>query len=48
MIVALATGIVPPAVAGLVAAGALVLPRVLTSEGAYRASTGRRSCSSPG
>ena len=36
MIVALATGIVPSAVAGLVAAGLLVLTRVLTPEGAYR------------
>jgi di/tricarboxylate transporter len=36
MIVALATGIVPSAVAGLVAAGALVLTRVLTPEAAYR------------
>ena len=36
MIVALATGIVPSAVAGLVAAGALVVTRVLTSEAAYR------------
>ena len=36
MIVALATGIVPSAVAGLVAASALVVTRVLTSEAAYR------------
>jgi di/tricarboxylate transporter len=36
MIVALATGIVPSAVAGLVAAGALVVTRVLSSEAAYR------------
>jgi di/tricarboxylate transporter len=36
MIVALATGIVPSAVAGLVAAGALVVTRVLTPEAAYR------------
>ena len=36
MIVALATGVVPSAVAGLLAAGALVLTGVLTSEGAYR------------
>ncbi|HEX5828644.1 MAG TPA: SLC13 family permease, partial [Candidatus Limnocylindrales bacterium] len=36
MILALATGIVPSAVAGLVAAGALVLTRVLTPEAAYR------------
>ena len=36
MILALATGIVPSAVAGLVAAGLLVLTRVLTPEGAYR------------
>jgi di/tricarboxylate transporter len=36
MVVALATGIVPSVVAGLVAAGALVVTRVLTSEAAYR------------
>jgi di/tricarboxylate transporter len=36
MIVALATGIVPSAVAGLVAAGALVVTRVLTPDAAYR------------
>lgn len=36
MVLALATGIVPPAVAGLVAASAMVLLRVLTVEGAYR------------
>jgi len=36
MIVALATGIVPSAVAGLVAAGLLVLLRVLSVEAAYR------------
>jgi di/tricarboxylate transporter len=36
MVVALATGIVPSAVAGPVAAGLLVLLRVLTPEAAYR------------
>ncbi|MDY0087337.1 MAG: SLC13 family permease [Coriobacteriia bacterium] len=36
MVLALATGWVPPAVASLVAAGAMVLTRVLTPEGAYR------------
>jgi len=36
MIVALATGIVPSAVAGLVAAGLLVLTRVLSVDAAYR------------
>jgi di/tricarboxylate transporter len=36
MVVLLATGAVPPAVAGLLAAGALVLLRVLTVEQAYR------------
>jgi di/tricarboxylate transporter len=36
MIVMLATGIVPSAVAGLLAAGALVLSRVLSPEAAYR------------
>jgi di/tricarboxylate transporter len=36
MIVALATGVVPSAVAGLVAAGALVLLRVVSIDGAYR------------
>jgi di/tricarboxylate transporter len=36
MVLALATGVVPPAVAGLVAACAMVLLRVLTVEGAYR------------
>lgn len=37
MIVLLATGVVPPVVAGLLAAVAMVLSRVLTSEHAYRA-----------
>jgi di/tricarboxylate transporter len=37
MILLLATGAAPPAVAGLLAAGALVLLRVLTLEQAYRA-----------
>jgi di/tricarboxylate transporter len=36
MVVLLATGAVPPAVAGLLAAGAIVLGRVLTIEEAYR------------
>jgi di/tricarboxylate transporter len=36
MVVLLATGAVPPAVAGLLAAGALVVGRVLTMEQAYR------------
>jgi di/tricarboxylate transporter len=36
MVILLATGAVPPAVAGLLAAGALVLLGVLTSEQAYR------------
>lgn len=37
MVVLLATGLVPPAVAGLLAAGALVLTQVLSVEQAYRA-----------
>lgn len=36
MIVLLATGLVPPAAAGLLAAGAIVVSRVLTIEQAYR------------
>jgi di/tricarboxylate transporter len=36
MVILLATGAVPPAVAGLLAAGALILTRVLTLEQAYR------------
>ena len=36
MVVLLATGLVPPAVAGLLAAGALVLSHVLTVDQAYR------------
>ncbi len=36
MVVLLATGAVPPAVAGLLAAGAIILARVLTIEQAYR------------
>jgi di/tricarboxylate transporter len=36
MVVLLATGAVPPAVAGLLAAGAIVVTRVLTIEQAYR------------
>ena len=36
MVALLATGIAPPAVAGLLAAGAIVLVRVLTIEQAYR------------
>jgi di/tricarboxylate transporter len=39
MVILLATGIVPSAVAGLLAASALVLLRVLTIEQAYRAIT---------
>jgi di/tricarboxylate transporter len=37
MVIALVTGIVPSAIAGLVAASAMVLLRVVTPEGAYRA-----------
>jgi len=37
MVVLLATGLVPPAVAGLLAAGALILTRVLTVPQTYRA-----------
>src|SRR5262245_55029232 len=37
MVAALATGAVPPAVAGLAAAGALVVSRVTTMDQAYRA-----------
>ena len=37
MVVLLATGIVPSVVAGLLAAGAMVLLRVVSPEGAYRA-----------
>jgi len=36
MVVVLATGILPPAVAGLLAAGAIVVSRVLTIDQAYR------------
>ena len=36
MVVLLATGAVPPAVAGLLAAGAIVLTGVLTVDEAYR------------
>ena len=36
MVVLLATGAVPPAIAGLLAAGAIILARVLTIEQAYR------------
>ena len=39
MIVLLVTGIVPPAVAGLLAAGTLIVLRVLTMEQAYRSVT---------
>ena len=42
MVVLLATGAVPPAVAGLLAAGAIVLARVLTIERPTAASRGRR------
>jgi di/tricarboxylate transporter len=37
MVVLLATGVVPPAVAGLLAAGALILTHVVTVEQSYRA-----------
>lgn len=37
MVVLLATGIVPPVVAGLLAAGAIVLTRIMTIEQSYRA-----------
>lgn len=37
MIVLLATGLVPPAVAGMLAAGAIVLSGILTAEQSYRA-----------
>jgi len=37
MVFLLATGLVPPAVAGLLAAGAIVLSRILTVEQSYRA-----------
>ena len=37
MVVLLATGFVPPAVAGLLAAGAIVLSRIMTVDQAYRA-----------
>ncbi len=37
MVFLLATGLVPPAVAGLLAAGALVLSRIMTVEQSYRA-----------
>ena len=47
MVVLLATGVVPSVVAGLLAAGAMVLLRVVSPEGAYRAISGRRSCSWP-
>ena len=37
MVIALATGVVPSVVAGLLAAGAMVLLRVVSVDGAYRA-----------
>jgi di/tricarboxylate transporter len=37
LVILLATGVVPPAIAGLLAAGAMVLLRVLTVDQAYRA-----------
>ncbi|MBO1906852.1 SLC13 family permease [Microvirga sp. 3-52] len=37
MVILLATGLVPPAVAGLLAAGAIILSRILTVEQSYRA-----------
>ena len=42
MVVLLATGAVPPAVAGLLAAGAIIVFGVLSIEQAYRGSPGRR------
>jgi di/tricarboxylate transporter len=39
MVVLLVTGIVPPAVAGLLAAGAVIVLRILTVEDAYRSIT---------
>ena len=39
MVVLLVTGVVPPAVAGLLAAGALIILRVVTIERAYRSIT---------
>jgi di/tricarboxylate transporter len=37
MVILLATGLVPPAVAGLLAAGAIILSRIMTVEQSYRA-----------
>jgi len=37
MVILLATGLVPPAVAGLLAAGAIILSRILTVDQSYRA-----------
>ncbi|QRM28559.1 SLC13 family permease [Microvirga sp. VF16] len=37
MVILLATGFIPPAVAGLLAAGAIILSRILTVEQSYRA-----------
>lgn len=37
MVILLATGLVPPAVAGLIAAGAVILSRIITVEEAYKA-----------
>ena len=49
MVVLLATGLVPPAIAGLLAAGAMVLlARRHASTRPTARSRGRRSCSSPG
>ena len=45
MVLLLATGLVPAAIAGLVAASALVLTRVVTRRTPIAASRGRRSCS---
>ena len=39
MIVLLVTGVVPPAVAGLLAAGTIIVLRIVTIEGAYRSIT---------
>ena len=48
MVVLLATGLVPAAIAGLLAAGAVVLSGVLTRPAPTGRSRGPRSCSSPG
>ena len=48
MVVLLAFGIVPPAIAGLMAATAMVVTRVVSVPQAYRPSRGRPSSSSAG